>query len=226
MYAWGKYSSNYDGDRRFMRSIWYDSKGTIVGKTRNVFHPDQWPTEPDEYHWLFEIMNTDQLGTGKSPTRMEWKVGYPGDNHRGSKWITGLEVVGPDGQHYIFDGDFAGGRHPRSYRKDLSYGNYGILRDCPFNVLTFNPTAYPSPHPTEAPTDRPTPHPTRHPTWHPTWKPSRTPTAHPTLKPTPRPTPHPTLKPTPRPTPHPTVPVSAEIKLHLRFVLAVSSGRS
>ena len=124
--AFAKVDKDYNGaDRRFMHSIWYNNGGDVVGQTSGSFDPDQWPTKPDEWQPIFEIMNTQYY-----PTTMEWLVGFPGENTEGYKYITDLKVIAPDGTQYIADGTFMGGNHLASFRPDLSYGDFSIIRDC------------------------------------------------------------------------------------------------
>ena len=124
--ARAKVDGDYDGtDQRFLRSLWYNAGGDIVGRTNNIFDADAWPTKTNEWQPIFEIMNTQYY-----PVRVEWFVGYPGENTQGYKYITDLKVIAPDGTQYIPDGDFQGGNHLSAFQPDLSYGDFSIIPDC------------------------------------------------------------------------------------------------
>ena len=137
--AYAKYSADYDGEKIFMRSLWYDVLGNLLSTQNNAFDPESWPTEPDEYHFISEIYNARQA----PPASMKWLVGFPGDNTAGSRFITNLQITGPDGAKYILDGDFPAGNDLALFDPAESSGDFGVIRDCPVSALTYTPTAAP-----------------------------------------------------------------------------------
>ena len=124
--ALAKYTSDYDGERFFMQSQWFETGGKQISRQNLVFDAEAWPKTADTYELISEMYDSKAL----VPGRLRWHVGYPGENTKGAKFITDLQVTGPDGVTYIVDGDFATGENLELFDPFSSFGDYAIVDDC------------------------------------------------------------------------------------------------